>query len=413
MALYALVAAHLLLMNLEVQLSINAAPASVYVTISAMQQATHTNSITKIEPEPLTMAVFSAKYYEGAFKKSVFDHWSSRHNEHFAERAIALANASNNGSRMDLILDCLRSELVRNTQIRMVNTLCKHFAKISTINKDYSQLSRYDPDNFMPFGKSFDQLVKRGNSSLYARSNAVISERDGAFNVVLGGTIENSMKHVLGSLIVSADKYTNSAKSVAWTSSILMTNGTLTNANVVAITRCLWIVDSNLVLDQDLRIRDSILITNGDLRFAGSLDASGCFISAAGKIAAVKRTKFSDSFVRSDTSIETPKGVNFPEWKGHNPFRIKFFQLADLGVTAKLHAKGAEITALSPFSPLRLFGLRIGDVVTKVDDRAIDSPDALRRASRTAYVREAGVYYLLRNGQALDRIVLFSDYRLP
>ncbi len=95
------------------------------------------------------------------------------------------------------------------------------------------------------------------------------------------------------------------------------------------------------------------------------------------------------------------------------PFGIRFFLLADVGVAAKVHAKGAEITAISPLSPLRLFGLRVGDVVTKVDNRAIDSPDALRRATRTAYVREAGVFYLLRNGQTIDRIVLFGDYQLP
>jgi hypothetical protein len=43
----------------------------------------------------------------------------------------------------------------------------------------------------------------------------------------------------------------------------------------------------------------------------------------------------------------------------------------------------------------------------------VERSGTLRRATRTAYVREAGVYHLLRNGQAIDRIVLFGDDQLP
>ncbi len=197
-----------------------------------------------------------------------------------------------------------------------------------------------------------------------------------------------------------------------WQSSIIITNSALMDVQSIKYSDCIVIVDGDFDCAGAIVMDKSTFIVNGSIKSTNRFVLGSSYLAATGD---VKLPKLSagNSTIYSPRKIDVPQNARLNPMPKSEPFGIRFFQLADVGIAAKAHPKGAEITAISPFSPLRLFGLRIGDVVMKVDDRAIDSPDALRRGLRTAYVREAGVFYLLRNGQTIDRIVLFGDYQLP
>ncbi|MBX3400528.1 MAG: PDZ domain-containing protein [Gemmataceae bacterium] len=197
-----------------------------------------------------------------------------------------------------------------------------------------------------------------------------------------------------------------------WQSSIIVSNSALMDVLSIKYSDSIVIVDGDFDCTGAIVMDKSTIFVNGSIKSTNRFVLGSSYLAATGDIKLPKLST-GNSTIYSPGKINVPENARLNPMPKSEPFGIRFFQLSDVGIAAKAHPKGAEITAISPFSPLRLFGLRVGDVVTKVDDRAIDSPDALRRATRTAYVREAGVYYLLRNGQAIDRIVLFGDYQLP
>ncbi len=195
-----------------------------------------------------------------------------------------------------------------------------------------------------------------------------------------------------------------------------MTNAPLKKIPLGEMIGDLLIVDGDLECSYDhASFQDSIVICNGTITFPGQTKSFGTYFWARDQIDLPLGMIAKESVFASNERVigQVPGTSTYQEKLKGEILGIRFFQLADVGIAAKAHAKGAEITAISPFSPLRLFGLRVGDVVTKVDDRVVGSPDALRRATRSAFVREAGVYHLLRNGQAFDRIVCFADFQLP
>lgn len=237
--------------------------------------------------------------------------------------------------------------------------------------------------------------------------------RGESFKIILSRSIASSVEVFLGTFACAGTWNKDLSRNSSWKSSVLMVNAVDATFNPHDISNSLLIIDGDLDLKQLREVRNSILLINGSLSVQSKIQMADSYIYSTGRMKFDLGSRITSTTLFNKGDIERPINANYQHWDIREPFGIKFFQLSDVGLSVKSHARGAEITALSPFSPLKLFGLRVGDVVTKVDERAIDSPDALRRASRAAYVRESGVYYLLRNGQAIDRIVLFGDYQLP
>ncbi len=189
------------------------------------------------------------------------------------------------------------------------------------------------------------------------------------------------------------------------------------------IHNCLIVIDGSIELGvHDFSIINSIVIVNGRLTASkdNRVSIGGSYIWAREGIDLPDKFYTNNSFA-SGGAINGPKSDIYKDLYRTplqtnlktEPLGFKFFDLADIGVSVKAHARGAEITSLGLLSPYRLYGIRVGDIVTKIDDTAIDTPDRLRRATRTAFVREAGTFHLIRDGKSLSRIVSFEGIRLP
>lgn len=113
-----------------------------------------------------------------------------------------------------------------------------------------------------------------------------------------------------------------------------------------------------------------------------------------------------------DIQAEAKKGYEPALVKGKttdNPFGVRFFETRDVGVEVEDHADGVRIKSLTPDSPLAVQGLRVGDVVFRVNDTATETAKEFRRELRRAVVWEAGVFWLAGDGKRLTRVVRFPD----
>ncbi len=92
---------------------------------------------------------------------------------------------------------------------------------------------------------------------------------------------------------------------------------------------------------------------------------------------------------------------------------VRFFELTDVGADAAADKGGVRITKLDPRSPLSFYGLRVGDVVTRLNDQPMTSVHEFRRHVRRSVVLRAGIFAVRRQGEALSRIVYFDGLLDP
>jgi hypothetical protein len=92
---------------------------------------------------------------------------------------------------------------------------------------------------------------------------------------------------------------------------------------------------------------------------------------------------------------------------------IRFFELADVGVDAAADKGGVRITKLDPRSPLAFYGLRVGDVVTKLNDQPTPTVHEFRRQVRRSVVLRAGIFSVRRGGEGLSCIAYFDGLLNP
>ena len=79
-----------------------------------------------------------------------------------------------------------------------------------------------------------------------------------------------------------------------------------------------------------------------------------------------------------------------------------------VGVDAAANKGGVRITRLDPRSPLAFYGLKVGDVVAKLNDQPMTSVNEFRRHARRSVVLRAGIFHIRRGDEALSRIVYFD-----
>lgn len=87
---------------------------------------------------------------------------------------------------------------------------------------------------------------------------------------------------------------------------------------------------------------------------------------------------------------------------------VRFFELSDVGVEAAADNAGVRITKLDPRSPLAFYGLKVGDVITKLNDQPMTSVNEFRRHTRRSVVLRAGIFHIRRGDESLSRIVYFD-----
>ncbi len=225
------------------------------------------------------------------------------------------------------------------------------------------------------------------------------------------------------------------------------TFGTIESHCSVSITRLDFVTSTK----GDLELSSSLISHNHDLRLATCrrtlvfcdgdivLDSSDpitlsetCII-ANGKITAKKKVHCSESVIYAKNDISFPAGSQFRdtvklislagvttqvagkdekplvEEKSQNPFPVRFFETADAGVECEYKNNTLTITKLTPGSALTKYGIKEGDVVTKLNDKVIASANDFRRELRYAIVLEAGIFHITRDKEKLTRVVYFKN----
>ncbi|MBM3979354.1 MAG: hypothetical protein FJ304_03540 [Planctomycetes bacterium] len=67
------------------------------------------------------------------------------------------------------------------------------------------------------------------------------------------------------------------------------------------------------------------------------------------------------------------------------------------------------IGKLTPGSPLTKYGIKEGDIKTRINDKETKTANDLRRELRYSLALEAGIFHITRGDQKLTRIVYFTN----
>ncbi|MBX3401284.1 MAG: PDZ domain-containing protein [Gemmataceae bacterium] len=326
-------------------------------------------------------------------------------------------------SRVDTIVELTGFGLTDRDSRTVVQALLEIMTAVPESARAVERLHGYDSKSLVhSFAPGGLNAPSRFRGADFGPINNYVHNND--YQIVLADEIRFSKLLRTYSLISARKSILDSAPTTAeWFRTALFANEPVQNVRWGMIHNCLIVIDGSIELGvHDFSIVNSIVIVNG--RLAASKDnrvsIGGSYIWAREGIDLPDKFYTNSSFA-SGGAIKGPKTDIYkdlyrtplrPNLRAE-PLGFKFFELADVGVSAKVHARGAEITSLGLLSPYRLYGLRVGDIVTKVDDTTIDSLDRLRRATRTAFVREAGTFHLIREGKPITRIVSFEGVRLP
>ena len=92
-----------------------------------------------------------------------------------------------------------------------------------------------------------------------------------------------------------------------------------------------------------------------------------------------------------------------------NPFGMRFFETADVGVETAFKDGTLSITKLTPGSPLTKLGVKVGDAVTQLNDKPIKTAQDFRRELRHSVVLETGIFHMRRGEENITRIVDFRN----
>ncbi len=186
----------------------------------------------------------------------------------------------------------------------------------------------------------------------------------------------------------------------------------------------------------DLSLDDinwSLVVCDGDVEFVNHKFVKQCVVIARGSIRSERGLLLSSSALYAQGDIVT-KGlgnadallyaggkVDVPELKStprkrveksgvkENPFPVRFFETADVGVEAALKGDALTITKLTPGSPLTKSGVKEGDVVTQMNEKVIKSANDFRRELRYSVALEAGIFHITRGNEKITRVVYFKN----
>lgn len=198
------------------------------------------------------------------------------------------------------------------------------------------------------------------------------------------------------------------------------------NNSVEMSTRFLY--TSLLIADGDVELRPqpgggnisldgSVIIAGGSIRAKESIGVGGALLCAGGDITAGDLHGGSHTYLYAGGRVRLGKvGAANPaagkpvvkEGADVSFTGVRFFELSDVGVDAAAVKGGARITKIDPRSPLAFYGLKVGDVVTKLNGQPMTSVNEFRRHARRSVVLRAGIFHVRRGDESLSRIVYFD-----
>jgi hypothetical protein len=139
----------------------------------------------------------------------------------------------------------------------------------------------------------------------------------------------------------------------------------------------------------------SCLFAGGDI-YAGSSEHKGLYL-AGGSIIDARTGKAREGIEREKPGMKD------------SPFGVRFFQTADVGVELAVKGGAVTVAKLTPGSPLTKYGVQVGDVITRVNDKPAKTANDVRRELRYSVVLEAGIFHIRRGDEKLTRVVYFKN----
>jgi predicted metalloprotease with PDZ domain len=139
---------------------------------------------------------------------------------------------------------------------------------------------------------------------------------------------------------------------------------------------------------------DSVILVDGDIDLTRSSDLRNSLIRATGEIRLPRGVKPQNCDIQAHA-----KNATVP---------YKFFELADVGLSAGSHEKGVAVAAVKANTPFGDAGLAAGDLIRAIDDAPAGTPEEFRKNIRRAMVRQGDCLLTVARGdKTLDVPVFF------
>jgi hypothetical protein len=162
------------------------------------------------------------------------------------------------------------------------------------------------------------------------------------------------------------------------------------------------------------RVGNSIIICDGNVEIDGYF--SNSVIVARGNITTKKHASASTLIAGGKVTIGDKEWVSkfgaptIIKEKERSAYGfIRFFEPEQVGVEVKTVGKEVEVAKVAVGKPFTEAGVRVGDVVLKVDGTAIADPEQFRRALRQAVVKGEGALTIRRGEKSETVRVTFPD----
>lgn len=144
-----------------------------------------------------------------------------------------------------------------------------------------------------------------------------------------------------------------------------------------------------------LQGRSSCVSVGGDLRAKFVDRATDCAVFAGGEARIGGKKENLPAIVNSNVK--------------ENPFGVRFFETDELGVKVEDADGGARLVRVDATSPLAVHGLKVGDVVFRIDETRVPNAKEFRRELRRAAVGGNGVFWVRGDGARQTRVVHFGN----
>jgi|GEM_PF-6241278 hypothetical protein len=147
--------------------------------------------------------------------------------------------------------------------------------------------------------------------------------------------------------------------------------------------------------DVMLQGRNSCVSVGGDLRarFVDGTDKCAVFTGGEARIGGKKENL--PALIKSNVK--------------ENPFGVRFFETDELGVRAEDADGGARLARVDANSLFAAHGLKVGDVVFRIDETRVPNAKEFRRELRRAAVSGSGVFWVRGDGARQTRVVHFGN----
>ena len=223
---------------------------------------------------------------------------------------------------------------------------------------------------------------------------------------------------IVGSIVVVRDEWKIREPILRFHDTIAFTNADIV---LCPMSRCIVVIDGDVTQWGEstggCRIDDSVVIARGSIGpawiHAHGPDVSCVWSDRGIEIATPEALSglalLSGGAIKTDVDTKTEQPRVVKEKLKENPFGVRFFETKDVGAEVEADEDGVRIASLAPNSPLAAQGLRVGDVVVRINDTEIDSVKEFRRELRRSVVCGAGVFWLKGEGRKPTRVVHFSD----